>query len=156
MYKIIKGQLNKSSLFSYMDNFLISVNIIIFLFLLNFKLNIFFTLNPSNILDYIGVFTTSFLLLIISLLFLESIIDRKMRSYIVSKDGITKTEGFFVKKEQTILYSEIKKINIHLGLFGRIFNFGSIILNKHKKNFEIKNIKNPLELEKIIQQKIKY
>ncbi len=73
---------------------------------------------------YIG----SFFLVINLTIFICLFLGWNYRYYVISQDGISSNTGVVFRKTKSIDIPSIRSISINQGFFGRIFNYGTIVL----------------------------
>ena len=141
-----KGNVYKTSRFAYFHNYmLIGVVFIIILLILPY-LNI-----TGNILHFGILFG---LLIVASALTEEPEWERIFRKYILTNNEVIKHDGFIRKKRFVMPFQSIADVQVSKGVVGRIFDFGTVDVVGFKDSLIMKGIKNPEEVQRIIQQKI--
>ena len=74
---------------------------------------------------------------------------------ITNKRMIMKT-GFFSRKTDEMIISKVETVEINQSAIGRVFGFGNVIITgTGNSNIVFKEIKNPIEIKKIIDNTIK-
>lgn len=72
--------------------------------------------------------------------------------YIISTDAVSRHKGVLFKKVETYDLQSIRSLTVFQGLFGRLFNYGTIVMTSPllKKDVKLKNINNPLRHAQIL------
>jgi membrane protein YdbS with pleckstrin-like domain len=147
-----KGVVYKTSRVSYMQNYVIAVLVAILLVLIFPYLNFtIFIRTAQELISYLIVFG---LIIVITFMFEEPTIERWIRRYVVSNNEVMKIEGIFRKKKFAIPYQSIADVKISKGVVGRIFNFGNIEIMGFKEGINMKGIRNPDEVLRMIENKV--
>ena len=132
----------KSARISFLDNYLLAAIIIFLLILIFPNLNVF-----HNIFHYLLFFGP---LLFVAYLFDEPEIKRYFTVYLIKENEVEKRWGIIRKKSISIPYPSITDLKFEKGFWGRIFNYGNIIVSSQTDKIVMKGIKNPEKvLEKI-------
>jgi len=151
-----KGVVYKTSRISYVGNYILVGLVLILFFLVWVKFNLEFTLFPRTYFQFQSTLIGFGFLLVMTYLIEEPTIERILRSYMVTNHEIIKLEGFFRKHKLTLPYASVADVQVHKGVIGRIFNFGTVHIRGFKEGGEItiKGVKNPDELHNMIKNKI--
>jgi len=80
--------------------------------------------------------------------------EKLVRKYIITNHGVVKLEGLVKKDRILIPFNVIANVKISKGILGRIFNFGHVNVVGFKDEITMKGMRNPEELQRIIQHKI--
>jgi membrane protein YdbS with pleckstrin-like domain len=80
---------------------------------------------------------------------------RKKVLYEVTNTKIIKTDGFFRKKRNVLLLSQIRNVSISQSIWERLLDVGSLELRTEEIKFVFSNINSPGHLEDIISSSIK-
>lgn len=108
------------------------------------------TLYSINTLIYIG-------LIVIKLFFMMIIIFQWLENYYEIKPGkVIYKEGLLKRQDKEFYCPDISKIQLSQGLWGRLFNFGTITLYVKPANdsFSLSNIPNPYRNLKLIEKSL--
>jgi len=122
-------------------------NYVIGLFLLSYLLLSFVMINLSLTL-------TLFFILLILLFFLEPESIIVYYTYFMDPDNITEIKGVFTKTQVSIPYRSISGEKLSKGFVGRIFNYGNIIVTSSNNQINIRGIRNPEKLYRMIEEKL--
>ncbi len=139
----------KPSIISEIFNLFLIFLIFLILFLLftNFKVSLL-SITPLSIFSYA--------LILIAIFLMDEIIMKILYTYEIDEAGIKETFVLFSKKETFIPYPNIMKINLYKSFFGRLLNYGNIIINASgEKEIVMKGIRKPEEIYENIRKKIK-
>lgn len=147
-----KGITYKTSRLAYIHNYILAIIVAVFLILIFPRLN--FTIFITNIQQMISYAIVFGLILIITFLFEEPSIERWIRKYVITNNEVMKVEGILRKKKFAIPYQSIADVKMNKGIMGRIFNFGSIEVMGFKEPIKMKDIRNPDEVLRIIENKV--
>lgn len=139
-----KGSKYKTARISYITNYIIIALILFFLTILQ---SIEF---PPGILQLASL---GIILFMLSLL-LEPEAERILRYYLITNSEVVKIEGIVIKKRISIPYQSIAHVSAVKGIWGRIFNFGTIFVKGMKDGIVMKGIKEPDVVSKMIENKI--
>jgi len=131
----------KSARISFLGNYILATIIIFLLILIFPTLNIF-----RNILHYFLFFGP---LLFVAYLFDEPEIKRYFTVYVIKENEVEKRWGIIRKKSVSIPYSSITDIKLEKGFWGRIFNYGNLVVSSQTDKIVLKGIKQP---EKILEE----
>jgi len=147
-----KGVVYKTSRIAYMQNYVIATLVVILLILIFPYLNFtIFITTTQELISYLVVFS---LIIIITFMIEEPTIERWIRKYVVSNNEVMKIEGIFRKKKFAIPYQSIADVKLSKGIVGRIFNFGNIEIMGFKEGMNMKGIRNPDEVLRMIENKV--
>jgi uncharacterized membrane protein YdbT with pleckstrin-like domain len=69
-------------------------------------------------------------------------------------DNITEVKGILAKTQVSIPYRSISGERLRKSFVGRIFNYGSIIITSPNNEINIKGIRNPEKLYRMIEEKL--
>lgn len=139
-----KGSKYKTARISYITNYIIIVLLLFFLTLLHsFELD-------SQILQLASLGIIFFVLL----LFFEPEVERVLRHYLITNSEVVKIEGIIIKKRITIPYQSIAHVRAVKGVWGRIFNFGTILVKGIKDDIVMKGMKEPDVISRMMENKI--
>ncbi|MEM5801939.1 MAG: PH domain-containing protein [Candidatus Aenigmatarchaeota archaeon] len=152
-----RGLVYKTSRVSYIENYVIIILLLVFFYLLWPYLNIdflraFYSKNPADLLP---LFLTLSIIPIITFFLEEPVIEQWIRQYLLTKNEVVKIEGIFRKKRIAIPYNNISDVRLDKGILGRIFNFGNVIVSGFKTEIVMKGIRNPDEVYRIINYRIR-
>lgn len=112
----------------------------------SFLLNSFMFSSAESNLDPKINFFIRFLFLGVSLIiFIYLLLSWNYEYYIISPHSISSNSRIILRKTQNIDVPGIRSIIVNQGLFGRIFNYGTLTLESPllKENFLIKNVPSP-------------
>jgi len=73
--------------------------------------------------------------------------------YLIEPDNISEVKGILTKKKMSIPYRSIADERLKKGIIGRMLNFGDIIITGFKNEINIKGVKNPEKVYKMIEKK---
>jgi len=151
-----KGVTYKTSRISYMGNYALLGLVLILFFLVWTKFDIEFSLSPKTPHQLQSTLVAFGFLLAITFLLEEPSIERILRSYIITNHEVIKIDGFLRKHKITLPYASVADVQLHKGILGRIFNFGTVSVRGFKEGGEItiKGVRNPDEIHNIIKNKI--
>jgi membrane protein YdbS with pleckstrin-like domain len=104
-----------------------------------------FSLGTTVTLNLITTIANIALILIKIFLMITIVIQWLENYYVVKPGKIVYKSGFFSRSEREFDCSQITKVNLAQGMFGRLFNFGTINLYRPTTNewFSLSNIPNP-------------
>jgi len=149
-----KGIVYKTSRIAYMHNYILVVLLLVLFFLTTPFFNIQFSLLPTTIEQLTSTMLVFLFVLFIVFLIEEPIIERIFRHYIVTSHEVVKIEGLIRKKRITIPFQSVVNVKNYKGILGRIFNFGNIQINASNLEIIMKGMRNPDEIQRIIENKI--
>ena len=146
----------KTSRISYVGNYILVGLVLILFSIVWVKFNLEFSLTPNTPFQFESTMVGFSFLILITFLIEEPSIERILRSYVITNHEIIKMEGYFRKHKLTLPYASVADVQVHKGIIGRIFNFGTVHIRGFKEGGEIsiKGVKNPDELHNIIKNKI--
>jgi len=150
-----KGLIYKTSRVSYMENYFILGLLLIFIYLLLPYLNLKIVLITSNPEEAIRMIIFLLLLLPVGFMIEEPTIEQWIRQYIVTNDEVIKVEGVLRKRRIVIPYQSVAEVILQKSVLGRIFNYGNVIVSGFKQEIKMKGIRNPDEVCKIINYRIR-
>lgn len=143
-----------TSRISYISNYFLIALAVIFIYLffqqINFKI-IFF---PKNINEAFPIFILLGILILISYLIEEPVLERIIRQYYVTNNEVIKVEGLIRKKRIAIPIQSIADLRVKKGVVGRIFNFGNVEITGFKSNIIMKGMRKPEKIYEMIKEKI--
>lgn len=122
-------------------------NYVIGLFLFSYLLLSVVTISLSQTL-------TIFFVLLILLFFLEPESIIAYYTYFMDPDNITEIKGVLTKKQVSIPYRSISGQRLSKSFVGRIFNYGNIIVTSTNNQINIKGIRDPEKLYRMIEEKL--
>ena len=131
----------KISRVSFITNYILGVFLLLYLFLSGA------TLRLSQI------FTVFFIMLIL-IFFIEPESVIEYHSYFLDPDNITEVKGILAKTQVSIPYRSISGERLRKSFVGRIFNYGSIIITSPNNEINIKGIRDPEKLYRMIEEKL--
>jgi uncharacterized membrane protein YdbT with pleckstrin-like domain len=86
---------------------------------------------------------------------LISHIIRSNSEFVITNKRIIARSEVINKRSLDILLTKVEAIHIEQGFFGKIFNYGTIVITGTGGTKSVlKNIKNPLEFYKVVQEQI--
>ena len=139
-----RGVKYKTARISYITNYIIIVLLLFFLTLLHS-----FELDPQILqLASLGI------IFFVLLLLFEPEAERVLRYYLITNSEIVKIEGIIIKKRITIPYQSIAHVRAVKGVWGRIFNFGTILVKGIKDDIVMKGMKEPDVISRMMENKI--
>jgi uncharacterized membrane protein YdbT with pleckstrin-like domain len=147
-----KGVTYKTSRIAYMQNYVIAILVAILLFLIFPYLH--FTIFITNIPELISYCVVFGLIIMITFMFEEPTIERWVRKYVVSNNEVMKIEGILKKKKFAIPYQSIADVKVSKGIVGRILNYGNIEIMGYKEGINMKGIRDPEEVLRMIENKV--
>lgn len=142
-----KGLVYKTSRLCYIHNYILVLLVLVMLFLFVTSVNFSF----SIWWHFVGFFG---LLMLAAGLSEEPEWERVFRKYIVTNNEVIKLDGLIRKKRIVLPYQSVSDVNVKKGVLGRIFNFGDVDVSGYKNDITMKGVRNPEEIQKIIQAKI--
>lgn len=147
-----RGLKLKTSRYSYISNYmLLSLVIVLFILLIP---SLSFSFVPKTPEEFAKTMVVLLFLGLVGFLIEEPAIERLLRQYHITGNEIIKVEGFFRKKRISIPFQSIADIRVNKGVMGRIFDFGNVEVTGFKDGINIKGIRNPEEVYRVIQNKI--
>ncbi len=150
-----KGVVYKASPRAYIGNYLIAVGVIILAFLVANKFGLDFNIAPSGFMDTLDTLIYVAFGLLAAYLFAEPLLEGTVRHYIVSNSEIVKVEGILWKRRQAIPYQSIAEVNVVKGIFGRIFNYGTVEIAGLKEiGVVMRHVSNPEEIQRLVEHKV--
>jgi membrane protein YdbS with pleckstrin-like domain len=122
-------------------------NYVIGLFLLSYLLLSVVTIRLSQTL-------TIFFVLLILLFFIEPETIILYYAYFMDPDNITEVKGILTKTQISIPYRSISGERLRKSFVGRIFNYGNIIITSPNNQINIRGIRDPEKLYRMIEEKL--
>jgi membrane protein YdbS with pleckstrin-like domain len=122
-------------------------NYVIGLFLLSYLLLSVVTIRLSQTL-------TIFFVLLILLFFIEPETIILYYTYFMDPDNITEVKGILTKTQISIPYRNISGERLRKSFVGRIFNYGNIIITSSNSEINIRGIRDPEKLYRMIEEKL--
>jgi len=122
-------------------------NYVIGLFLLSYLLLSVVTIRLSQTL-------TIFFVLLILLFFIEPETIILYYAYFMDPDNITEVKGVLTKTQISIPYRSISGERLRKSFVGRIFNYGNIIITSPNNQINIRGIRDPEKLYRMIEEKL--
>jgi uncharacterized membrane protein YdbT with pleckstrin-like domain len=114
----------------------------------------FFLLSRSDALAGFMIFGSLFILVGI-LLGVSRFIDYKSSEFAITNKRVLIKVGFIRRHSLELLLQKVEGIGVDQGIIGRIFGYGTIIVTGTGGTKEpFKNIENPLEFRKQVQQSL--
>lgn len=147
-----KGITYKTSRVSYIHNYVLALLVLVLLFLVYPHLN--FTIFIKSTQDLISYLIFFAFILTMTFLIEEPTIEQWVRKYVITNNEVMKVEGIFRKHKFAIPYQSIADVKMKKGIVGRIFNFGNIEVMGFKEPINMKGIRNPEEVLRIIENKV--
>ncbi len=141
-----KGSIYKTSRLAYLHNYALVGLVFVILILILPYLDIM-----KNITHFVIFFG---LLIIAAGLSEEPEWERVFRKYIVTNNEVIKLDGFIRKKRFVMPFQSIADVRVSKGVVGRIFDFGHVSVVGFKDEIVMKGIKDPEQIQRIIQNKI--
>ena len=150
-----KGVVYKASVRAYIGNYLIAVGIIILAMLVVTKFGLNFELPPSGLMETLDMLIYVGFGLAAVYLFAEPFLEGTMRRYVVSNSEVVKVEGVLWKRRLAIPYQSVAEVNVVKGIFGRMFNYGTVEIAGFKEGGVVmKHVSNPDEIQRLVQHKV--
>src|SRR3972149_3372595 len=141
-----KGSIYKTTRLAYLHNYiLVGIVLLITVLILPF-LDIL-----GNIFHFVIFFG---LLIVASGLSEEPEWERIFRKYVLTNNEIIKLDGLIRKKRMVVPFQSVADVRVSKGIVGRIFNFGDVDVIGFKDGILMKGMKNPEEIQRIIQSKL--
>jgi len=134
----------KTSRVSYITNYFLTILVAI----------LFFIIQPYLANDLWSTIALSAVLVVISFLILEPEWEIVLREYNITNTEVTKVEGIISKKIVSIPHLNIADITFTKSVVGRIFDFGNVKVRGVKDTIEIKGVRDPEVIYRIIKNKI--
>jgi uncharacterized membrane protein YdbT with pleckstrin-like domain len=131
----------KRSRLSFIGNYILGFFLLSYLFL------------SGAVIGLPQIFTVFFIMLIL-LFFLEPEAIILYHTYFVDPDNITEIKGILTKTQVSIPYRSISGEKLSKSFIGRILNYGSIIINSPNNEINIKGIRDPEKLYRMIEAKL--
>ena len=131
----------KISRLSFIGNYILGLFLLSYLFLSGF------TVKLPPIL-------TIFFIMLILLFFLEPEAIILYYNYYIDPDNITEIKGILTKTQISIPYRNISGERLKKSFIGRIFNYGNIIITSSSNEINIRGIRNPEKLYRMIEGKL--
>jgi uncharacterized membrane protein YdbT with pleckstrin-like domain len=75
-------------------------------------------------------------------------------NYFMDPDNITEIKGLLTKTQVSIPYRSISGERLSKSFIGRIFNYGSIIITSSNNEINIRGIRDPEKLYRMIEEKL--
>jgi len=122
-------------------------NYVIGLFLLSYLLLSVVTIRLSQTL-------TIFFVLLILLFFIEPETIILYYAYFMDPDNITEVKGILTKTQISIPYRSISGERLRKSFVGRIFNYGNVIITSSNNVINIRGIRSPEKLYRMIDEKL--
>lgn len=153
------GIVYRASRRAYIGNYFLAALLAIFFFIAYNRFvypvyGITFTLFPKVIDQMIPTITILGMLAVIALLFDEPILEGIIRKYIVRNDEVIIVEGILRKKRTIMPYGSVANVTTRKSVFGRIFNYGDLVIDGFKDTIIMKAMVNPDSIQRIMQNKI--
>jgi membrane protein YdbS with pleckstrin-like domain len=97
---------------------------------------------------------TVFFVLLILLFFIEPESIIVYYTYFMDPDNITEVKGILTKTQLSIPYRSISGERLSKSFIGRIFNYGNIIITSPNNEINIRGIRDPEKLYRMIEEKL--
>ena len=126
------------------------------LFITNYILGVFLLLYiflSGATLRLPQIFTVFFIMLIL-IFFIQPEAIILYHGYFMDPDNITEVKGILAKTQVSIPYRSISGERLRKSFVGRIFNYGSIIITSPNNEINIKGIRNPEKIYRMIEEKL--
>lgn len=151
-----RGVVYKASVRAYLGNYIIGFCVLFLGLLIIANFGITFKLNPSGAGELLNTLVYAAFGIVAGFLFIEPFIEGFARHYIVSPSEVLKVEGILWKRRHAIPYQSISEIKVTKGLFGRIFNYGTVDVGgtHNESSITMKHVSNPYEIQRIIQHRV--
>jgi uncharacterized membrane protein YdbT with pleckstrin-like domain len=131
----------KISRLSFIENYILGTFLLLYLFLSGVMTSLPQTLNI--------LFIT-----LILLFFLEPESIITYYTYFMDPDNITEIKGILTKTQISIPYRSISSERLRKSFVGKIFNYGNIIITSPNTEINVRGIRNPEKLYKMIEEKL--
>ncbi len=131
----------KISRLSFIENYILGTFLLLYLFLSGVMTSLPQTLNI--------LFIT-----LILLFFLEPESIITYYAYFIDPDNITEIKGILTKTQISIPYRSISSERLRKSFVGKIFNYGNIIITSPNTEINVRGIRNPEKLYKMIEEKL--
>lgn len=148
MEKMERNLVYRTSRVHFLDNYIITLLVLIILAVVSPMLNIFG--NLLHLALFFGILS------IVAGFAEQPEWERLFKKYTITNNEIKKTEGIFDKKETIIPYQSVADVTVTKSFFGRMLNVGTVHVRGFKEGGDItlKGMRNPEEVQRIIQNKI--
>jgi len=125
-------------------------------FIINYVLGVFLLsyLFLSGAMMKLPQILTIFFVLLILLFFFEPECIIQNYSYFVDPDNITEIRGILTKTQISIPYRSISGERLRKSFIGKIFNYGSVIITSSNNEINIRGIRYPEKLYRMIEEKL--
>lgn len=130
----------KTSYMAYIQNYLLVVLILIFLWLIYLRFGLTLSLRLYEAVKLAGVFSLAFVAIY---LIDEPFYRRLAYCYILTDSEITEVRGIITKRKLSIPYINVSDVTLNKGVIGRVFNFGNIKVSGIKNNITLVGMRNP-------------
>ena len=141
----IKDNLNTSEKINYFEKPSIKPVIVVFFIFVPVIIFILWVLGYNPI-----IFTTIFAVIFL----LGTLTTIYVTEYAITNKRVITKRGLIVRIVEEMNLGSIEGVNLGQGIFGRIFNYGSIIISgRGTSNVHFKDIDNPVEIRKKIKHK---
>jgi len=138
MEKINKIKISRTS---FIGNYILGFFLLLYLFISGAMINLPQILNV-------------FFIMLILLFFLEPELIISYYTYFMDPDNITEVKGILTKTQMSIPYRSISAEKLRKSFVGRIFDYGNIIITSPNNEVNIRGIKNPEKLYRMIEEKL--
>lgn len=138
----------------YFDNYILAGLVLFLASLVYSHFNLTFYFFPSTFAEFANTMIIFAFLAVIAYLIEESEIQRAMRKYMITNSEVAKVEGLLRRNRVSIPHANVSDIRVNKGIIGRIFNFGDVDVVGFKGQINIKGIKNPEMIHRVIETKI--
>ncbi len=151
-----ESRVYKTSRRAFVGNYIIAALVVVFLVILFLQFNLTFTFFPRTSTEMLSSLGVLGALIVIVFLIEEPVIKRMIHHFIVTNNEVIKVEGLITKKRISIPYQSVADVVVEKGVWGRIFNFGDVLVRGVGKgeNIEMTGMKYPDDIYNLLQNRI--
>lgn len=150
-----KGVIYRASPRAFIGNYLLAAGVVVLATLVVTSFGIGFTLFPASIGEMLNTLVYFAFAAVVAFLFEEPYLEGMMRYYAISNSEVVKVEGILRKRRHAIPYQSVAEVKVVKGLFGRLFNYGSVEVAGFKETGIFMNhMSDPEEIQRIVQHRV--
>lgn len=139
---------------AYIGNYLIAGLVLLLMVIILTRFNLSFDFTSGTVEGFYGVLVTLGFLSIVSFLMEEPLIEGMRRKYVITSTEVVKVEGIVSKAKHSLSYLSIMEVIAKVGYLGRLLNYGDVEIRSGRETIVMKNMANPNEIQRVIQNKI--
>lgn len=150
-----RGIKYKASPRAYIANYLIAAGLVFVAVVVIRRFEISFFMPPATLGELGSTLVYAIFFGAAAWLAAEPLVEGLLRHYLISRSEVVKVEGLVSKRRHSIPYQSVSESRVTKGIFGRIFNYGTIeISSMNEGGISMRHVSDPDEIHRIVQHRV--